>query len=219
MAHRHQSGRRFRPARVVCIALVALIATTFGLAPGGVRAASLQPAMPASNCTTSVTTGPAAATDWIGGDMVITLTGETCHQVYYGSIDYQGNLTLPAAMESDTYLLTGSATVNGHAGNCVIWSILCFIVPGATFSIDDNGNYTISGFIFCQGFVQFTGVGSFPISYGDGFGGSGGGTATATPELSSGALAATGLVPMLGALLFLRRRRGRAGEAPDDTDG
>jgi hypothetical protein len=115
------------------------------------------------------------------------------------------------------YAVSGSATVStnqNYGGVCVVWSLTCTIAPGTTMTIDPStGAETLNGAIYCQGTVTFTGhgvalSGSTPTVT-SGISGNGQDPPpAATPELSSGALVVTGIVPTVW-LLYRRRRNKR----------
>lgn len=151
--------------------------------------------------------------------MDVTLTPTGCGSAVSGHVTVAngvGTLSFDSGatmLPGVSYNVSGTATISGTLpGICAIWSLTCTIAPGTTFSIDaTSGQETINGAISCQGTVQFTGTGlsleidpgTSPIT-GNGQDPPG---PTATPELSSSALVATGLIPTL--LIVYRRRRNR----------
>ena len=207
---------------VAAMASVAL-AVTLG---GASVAHAAQPAAPAACSATLVTPGPVTISNWIGGDMNVTLatTASGCAQSVNATVTVSNGtatLVFPSGTtmyQGLTYNVSGSATLDGSLpGICALWSLTCTITPNTTFVIDANGTETLNGAIYCQGIVTFQGSGivlsgsvTSPIS-----GNGQDPPPTATPELSSSALVATGLVPMLLILYHRRRRDNRRGRSED----
>lgn len=208
------ASRRNTPVRALTLfgAAALIAALGFGGSGPAAHAASQRPL----DCTTTFSPGAIQATGWIGGDMMVSFTGQTCGQSYSGEIQPDGNVLLPSAMVADTYTLNGTGSVSGStSGDCIVWSLTCNIANdsthSSTFTIDASGNESITGYVFCQGYIAFNGAGVSIViqgSGGSGFNGSGdAGSPTATPELSSSELLVTGLVPTLGILWYRRRKR------------
>lgn len=209
------------------LGIVAMAAVVLPASFGGVSVAlAAQPAAPATCSATPVTPGPAVISNWIGGDMNVTLatTAPGCAQSVNATVTMSNGtatLVFPSGTtmyQGLTYSVSGSATIGGELpGICAVWSLTCAITPNTTFTIDASGTETLNGAISCQGIVAFQGSGivlsgliTTPIS-GNGQEPS----PTATPELGSSALVATGLVPTLLVLYRRRRRDQRHGHNQD----
>lgn len=221
------ANRCYTPVRVLTLSVAAALIAAVGFG-GGVPAAHAMSQRPL-DCTTTFVPGAIQAAGWIGGDMMVSFTGQTCGQTYSGEIQPNGNVVLPSAMLADTYTLNGTGSISGSiAGDCIVWSLTCNIANdsthSSTFTIDASGNESINGYVFCQGYIAFNGAGVSIViqgSGGSGFNGSGDagpGAPTATPELSSSELLATGLVPTLGILWYRRRKRHSATGTADQIE-
>lgn len=201
------------------VGLVAGIA--LGISASPAHAAALRAMVPASCSSAVVSPGPLTISGWIGGNMNVTLTG--CGQTINGNVTAgsAGAATLSFTPGTTmypgiAYAVSGSATVSGqqnYGGICVVWSLTCTIAPGTTLTINPStGAETVNGAIYCQGTVTFTGqgitlTGTTPTVT-SGISGNGQDPPpTATPELSSGALVVTGIVPTVW--LIYRRRRNK----------
>jgi hypothetical protein len=124
-------------------------------------------------------------------------------------VDPLGDVAVVSDLGSGTVVadtLTGTPTQSTIASGLPVGTNI-------TVALDRSGNVFISSIT-----KVLEVVGGITLPAGEPGGGSTSPSGTATPELGSGELMATGILPILGALLY-RRRRGRRRVQEQDEDG
>lgn len=218
-------GRRLRSAAVTAL----IVGAAGAFFPGGHAAHAASPHMPAINqCYAPVTqvnsTRPNASGDvkvvfsTFGSGITIQFNGTT--DGAYPVIGLDGTNGCPVSSGVYTGSGTGTDRITYSSGgadySCEVTDARIGVGPVTV--TDPNpmlGSRTLlAGQTLLEGMMRCTrtsGSGSFTAPFSDEtYIGGGSGGPTATPELGSGELLATGLVPALGIVLYRRRRQRRA---------